>query len=104
MYDLLEIWNIFDNLKKEGEKCYQCIKIPLIKELIKIKDRKALVPSSYSGFVMHLSKLNDIIDSAWNIVGRKKLVRLKDVTNAIFAKAKNNPGLSVPEDEISNII
>ena len=47
----LEIWNIFDNLKKEGEKCYQCIKIPLIKELIKIKDRKALVPLSYSGLL-----------------------------------------------------
>ena len=59
-----------------------------MKELIKIKDRKALVPLSYSGFVKHLSKPKDIIDSAQNVVGRKKLVGLKDVTNVIFTKAK----------------
>ena len=51
-----------------------------------------------------MSKQTDIIHSTWNVGDRKKLVWLKDVTNIIFTKAKNNPGLGVPQHKISNII
>jgi len=101
----LEIWDIFHNLKqKEGDKCYKHLKIPLIKALTKRNNGKALVPISESGLTRHLSKQKNMINNAWSVVGRKKLAGLKDVTNVIFEKAKNNPGLGVPEDEISNII
>ena len=45
-----------------------------------------------------------MVDNAWSVVGRKKLAGLKDITNAVFEKAKNNPGLDLPEDEILDII
>ena len=43
-------------------------------------------------------------DNEWHVMGRKKLSVLKDVNNVIFKKAKNNPCLGVPEDEISDVI
>ena len=37
------------------------------------------------------------------IRGRRKLSALKDATSVVLNKAKTNPGLGVPEDEMSDI-
>ena len=38
------------------------------------------------------------------VIGRKMLAALNDVANAVFKKAKSNPGLETPEKETSNFI
>ena len=40
----------------------------------------------------------------WNSKGRKRAVDIKECTEVVFKKAKSNPGLGVPENEVSDII
>ena len=49
-------------------------------------------------------KPKEIAYNEWHVVDRKKLAVLKDMTNVVFKKAKNNPVLGVPEDETSDVI
>ena len=62
-----------------------------------------MVPFKERGLHNFLSKPKPKVDDEWCARGRKKLAALKDVTNVVFNKAKTNPGLGVPEDEISGI-
>ena len=99
-----EVWDVFNNIKLNfGENVFKYIKNSL--EFIKKSDNNiCLVPACFRAILRCIDKSNDKLEEDWNTKGRKRLACLNDIINIIFKKAKSNPGMGVPEKDISDVI
>ena len=51
-----------------------------------------------------LKILKEKVNDDWKVAGRKRLATLTDVSNIVFKKTKNKPGLGIPKNEVSEKI